>query len=179
MIESILSYLILAIATAAGITIVYSTLKNGIPPLPTAPRAKRMMLQVLDEYKPSGRIMELGSGWGTLAIAVARAFPACRITGYENAITPFLFSKCIQYTYRNDNLRLHYGDFFTVPLGQVDIVVCYLCGEVMPTLRTKLERELKPGAIVITNTFAVPGWEAQQIDQVDDFFRTKIYVYVR
>jgi hypothetical protein len=179
MIEAVLSYLVLAITIAAGITIVYSTLKNGISPLPTGPKAKKMMLQVLDEYKPTGQILELGSGWGTLTSALARAFPACRVTGYENSIAPFLISKCIQWSYRNPNLRLEYGDFLTVPLSQSDIVVCYLCGELMIKLREKLERELKWGTIIISHTFAVPGWEPHRIEQVDDFFRSKIYVYFR
>jgi hypothetical protein len=48
----------------------------------------------------------------------------------------------------------------------------------MERLRPKFERELKSGSLVVSHTFAVPGWVPESVWQVDDLYRTKIYLYV-
>ena len=49
----------------------------------------------------------------------------------------------------------------------------------MKRLKEKLEAELKPGTLVISNTFAIPGWAYEKMLEVDDLYRTKIYLYKR
>jgi hypothetical protein len=51
--------------------------------------------------------------------------------------------------------------------------------EAMKRLRYKFEEELKPGALVISNTFAVPGWQSMSVIELEDLYRSKIYKYIK
>jgi collagenase-like PrtC family protease len=48
----------------------------------------------------------------------------------------------------------------------------------MVRLGTKLRSELTPGTVVVSNTFALPGWVPEQISQLKDLYRTKIYRFI-
>ena len=47
----------------------------------------------------------------------------------------------------------------------------------MAGLKPKLEAELKPGAYVFGNTFAVPGWRPAAVRRADDRHATNVYLY--
>jgi hypothetical protein len=72
----------LAIGIAAVGSIVWFTLRLGIAPMPSSARACRAMITAC-ENAPPGPVVDLGSGWGTLAIAFARRYPGRRVVGYE------------------------------------------------------------------------------------------------
>ncbi|MGH6912863.1 MAG: class I SAM-dependent methyltransferase, partial [Geminicoccales bacterium] len=56
-------------------------------------------------------------------------------------------------------------------------VFCYLYPGAMARLRPKFESELGPGALVVTNSFPVPGWEPAAVRRADDQFETRVYSY--
>ncbi len=47
----------------------------------------------------------------------------------------------------------------------------------MSELRPKFECELNAGCLVISNTFAVPGWDTDRVCTVKDQHATQIFVY--
>lgn len=124
-----------------------------------------------------GEITELGSGWGTLAVALARNFPACRITGYENSPVPFFISTLILKFSRLQNLNFQKKNFLDVSLKDCLAVVCYFHPAAMKKLQTKLESESPAGVPVICNTFAMSGWKPERVITLDDIYRTRIYLY--
>lgn len=172
----VLFFLFLAIAVGVVVSIVVWTVRNGISPMPTSPMAMRCLLQAFPEGV-EGKIVEMGSGWGTLLFPLAREFPRCRIIGYESSPVPYFFSKVRHYLFPLKNIEIHRRDFFKEPLGDADLVVCYLYPGAMERLKGKFEKELKTDAWVMSNTFAVPGWEPLRTVLVNDLFNTKIYIY--
>jgi hypothetical protein len=52
--------------------------------------------------------------------------------------------------------RLRLGDMRATPLGEADRVFAYLSPRFMALLEPKFERELKPGARVVSLQFALP-----------------------
>ena len=62
-----------------AVTLAY-TLITGISPVPTTPRVARAMLALLPD-DVGGTIYELGAGWGTLALALARRYPRAQASG--------------------------------------------------------------------------------------------------
>lgn len=157
-------------------SIVFWSLRNGISPMPTSGKAKRRLLGALPgEVK--GTIYDLGSGWGTLAIPLARHYPHCRVVGFETSFFPYWFSKVRFLFSRLPNLHLERKDFYQVPLQDAGLVVCYLYPGAMRMLSLKLAEELKPGAWVISNTFSLPGWLASDVLEAGDLYYSKIYVY--
>jgi hypothetical protein len=47
----------------------------------------------------------------------------------------------------------------------------------MHELRSKFAHELHAGCLVISNTFAVPGWRPDQIYIAEDQYATQVFVY--
>jgi hypothetical protein len=178
MLETVISCCVLALFFLIAGSIVYYSSKNGIPPAPTLNVAKQGLLGLLARNKINGNIYELGSGWGTLAFALAKQYAHCHVIGYENSIVPCLFSQIRQIFAGCRNLKLVCKDFYTTPLNDADLVVCYLFTGAMEKLRIKFESELKKGTIVVSHTFAVPFWNPIDEIVVDDIYHTRVYLYV-
>lgn len=176
-VELIVYLFILAGVVYAVVTIVWYTVRNGISPMPTGLRVQHVLLDVLQNIDPRGVVVELGSGWGTLALGIARRFPGCRITAFENSPVPYLFSRFLQRAISTPNLAIERRDFYGISLTDADVVICYLYSGAMERLCDQFELELRPGTWVISHTFAVPGWEPERVIQVEDLYRTKVYVY--
>lgn len=157
-------------------SIVWWSWRNGISPMPTSHKAKRCLFAHLPS-KCTGNIYELGSGWGTLVFSLAKQYPNCQVIGLETSPFPFMVSKILLLFKRLPNVHLKRRDFFSISLKEASLVVCYLYPKAMQKLKIKFEKELAPGTWVISNTFSVPGWVPLAIYEVNDLYRSKIYVY--
>ena len=49
-------------------------------------------------------------------------------------------------------------------ISPATIVTLYLLPESNELLRPKFDRELKPGTIVVTHNYIIPGWDDREID---------------
>jgi hypothetical protein len=130
------------------------------------------LLAALPE-KISGGIYELGSGWGQTAFSLSKKYPQNKVTGYELSWLPYLASLFFQ----RGNLKIERKDFFSADLGEAGLIVCYLYPKAMEKLKIKLKKELKPGTVVASSTFAFPELKAEKIVEIDDLYKTKIYIY--
>ncbi len=172
MVEIISLGLVLAV-----IALVFAyTVITGNPPTPTSPRVKARLISSLPDIPP-GVVYELGSGWGTLAFALARALPGHAVIGIERSPVPWLVAVCRQLIRPAGNLTLVQGDFLTRPLDDAALVVCYLQPGAMERLRPKLEAELTAGSLVLTHTFRLAGWPDAEVHEASDIYRTPIYIY--
>ena len=153
------------------------SLKNGISPMPTTPQAKRVLLGNLPQHW-SGTILELGSGWGTLAFPLARKYPNCTILAYENSPIPYFISKIRLLFSRDKNLKFKRQDFFEANFEDGTMIVCYLYPRAMQKLKEKFERELTKGTLITSNTFSIPGWKVHKAFEIHDMYHSKIYVYL-
>nr|NGX50824.1 hypothetical protein [Chlamydiota bacterium] len=138
-----LFYFITTLTTALTILflILFFTLKNGISPMPTSSKVRNQLLALLPKLE-RGNVVELGSGWGNLIFPLAKKYKNCQIVGYENSPIPYLFSLLINPA---PNLKIMRQNFFKCSLHNADLVVCYLFPKGMTQLKSKFERELKPG----------------------------------
>lgn len=152
------------------LNLLYYAIKNGIGPVPTARRVRDLFLA---EAKGKGPVVELGAGWGTLLVPLAKQRPDERVIGYENSWLPYFVLKLR----RRPNMELYCQDFWKADLSASGLVVCYLYPAAMAKLRVKFEKELKPGTVVMSHTFAVPGWTPVSVLRANDLYRTPIYRY--
>lgn len=159
---------------AACVCLVVFALYNGIGPMPTSERVKTALLQHLENLK--GPIVELGAGFGTLALPLAKKFPLEKIIAYENSWIPYFFLKIRSMNY--PRLVVQRQDFWEADLSESGVVVCYLYTKAMERLKIKLANELKPGTLVVSHTFAIPGWQPIAEWQADDLYKTPIYHYI-
>ena len=166
-----------ASALLVMVSILVGVVRTGISPMPSSRRAVQQVLQFVVPLRP-GSIYELGAAWGSLAIPLARAFPDRRIIAYELSTIPWLFLLLRVRVSGLKNVEVVRRDFFRDDLGKAAVVVCYLYPGSMVRLSTKLLSELMPGTIVVSNTFALPGWVPDQKSQFKDLYRTKIYRFI-
>ena len=121
-------------------------------------------------------VLDLGCGDGRLLRRLARARPDCDFLGIEHAPLPFLWAWLAALGLRN--CRIRRGDFWRRPLGLFDVVYAFLSPAPMPRLWTKASAELRPGALLISNSFDVPNIAPARVVDVDDRRRTRLYCYL-
>ena len=166
-----------AVALIVILSILVGVIRTGISPMPSSRLAIRQVVQFAAPPNP-GPIYELGAAWGSLAFPLARAFPDRTIIAYELSTVPWLFLWLRVRVSRLNNIEVVRRDFFRDDLSKAAGVVCYLYPEGMVRLSTKLKSELVPGTVVVSNTFALPGWVPDQQTQLKDLYQTTIYRFV-
>lgn len=121
------------------------------------------------------RFVDLGAGIGSVLCPLSSALPQARLTGIENAPATWLVGRIRTAGLLNCTWR--WGDLWHASLGEYDVVYAFLSPAPMPRLWEKVQREMPPGSLFISNSFAVPGVEASRIIDVDDARRTRLYCY--
>lgn len=137
---------------AAGSLLVFYFV-TGVPPIPAKAAEARDVVALLKQagLRDGATVYELGCGWGTLAMAMARAFPAATIVGVE--ISPVVWVVAKLRAWRQPNLRIRWGSFYDLSLGDADAITCYLMIGPMARVAALLDRELTAGTPVVTLTF--------------------------
>lgn len=169
-----IAILILALAVLASVFV--PTLITGASPLPTSRPVRDTMLGLLPDHL-GGPIYELGSGWGGLALALARHYPGVPVRGFEVSLLPWTWSRLRRMVGGPPNVAFTLANFHGADLSDAALVVCYLPGPAMEKLRPKLEAELPNGVLVLSNTFALTGWRAVEEKTVPDIHRSRVYLY--
>ena len=165
-------------ALLAALSIGAYTLRTGISPMPSGPRACRALLAALPA-RVDGTVYELGAGWGTLALPLARRYPRQPVVAFELSPLPWLVCWLRGRLAGATNLRVLRVDFLGEELSAGGLLTCYLYPEGMARLAPKLAVELRPGAWVLSNSFALPGWQARAVLPSGGLWGERIYVYVR
>lgn len=161
MIPEWLPYLLNGVLLLAIASIIYYGIRLGITPMPSSRKAVATFIDLIPD-STHGKIVDLGSGWGTLAYPIAKRFPNSQVVGYELSPIPWLYSRLKGLFVRRPNLTLHRQSVFTAELSEVDVVVVYLHPAAMRKLGPKFERELRSGTLILSNTFPVPTWKPDQ-----------------
>ena len=125
--------------------------------------------------KRPARVLDFGSGTGSFLRALARHLPGHRLEGIEGAFLPFLVSRLSVAGYKNVSIAL--GDFWKRPLSGYDVVYAFLSPAPMPRLWEKAARELKPGSMLISNSFEIPGKMPHAVIKVDDRRESRLFIY--
>lgn len=121
------------------------------------------------------RCIDLGCGDGRLLRRLAIARPDCTFVGIEHAPLPWLVARLL--TLRLANVSVRRGDFWNEPLSGYGFVYAFLSPAPMPRLWAKACAEMAPGALLVSNSFAVPDAEPLDIARVGDRRGTRLYLY--
>jgi cyclopropane fatty-acyl-phospholipid synthase-like methyltransferase len=143
---------VLAMLALAGSVIAFQFI-TGVPPMPSSAAQIAGVVSMLRRARcpADGVIYDLGSGWGSLLISLARAFPQAQVRGFEMSPLPYLVSRWR--TRGLKNVRISRCDFFQCRLDDADAVTCYLMIAPMRKLANHLDRTLRKGARVVSVTF--------------------------
>ena len=168
--------IVLGIVLAAILLIFIPTLVTKASPLPTSRAVRETMLAMLPNAI-NGPIYELGSGWGGLARALARRYPETPVLAFEVSPLPWAFARVLHAFGGPGNVTFSLGDFLKADLSDAALVACYLPGPAMEKLKPKLAAELPPGALVLSNTFAIRDWQPVDEKTAPDQHLSRVYLY--
>ena len=156
------------------ITIAISSLKIGISPMPSS---KKVAMEILALAKNSAKneIIDLGSGFGSLAIFLAINIPHKKVLAYEVSFFPYIISKVLKTILRVKNLEIYKKDFLKEDLKN-SLLVCYLFPKGMQNLEDKLFDETI-NTEIISSTFAFRHIKFRKKIEAKDIYRTPIYFY--
>jgi hypothetical protein len=171
-----LEALALGLTCLAALSLIWSTLRLGISPMPTSPSVRRVLLSMIS-VDLEGEVHELGVGWGTLAFAIAERCPRAKVIAWEASPIPYLFCALRLRLQRRPNLELRFGDFHQADLRHATLVVAYLFTGAMTRLGEHFARELAAGSEVLTHTFAWRGRTPTETAHAPDLYRTPLYRY--
>lgn len=138
------------------------SLIRGAPYVPSSD-AKIASMVALAGVRPGERVADFGSGDGRVVMAFARA--GAEAHGFEiNPILVWLSRRKIQAAGLADRAQIHYQSFWRADAGEFDVVAVFGISHIMRGLEQKLARELKSGARVVSNAFALPSWPAARAE---------------
>ncbi|TSC69268.1 MAG: methyltransferase type 11 [Parcubacteria group bacterium Gr01-1014_66] len=118
-------------------------------------------VMTIARIRPGERVLDLGSGDGSLLILAAEY--GAYGTGIE--INPFLVMIArarIRQKGLCHRIRIIWGDIFNTPLPSTDLVIFYLWPETLMRLRTKLIQELSSHTRLVSLAFPIREWIPEQ-----------------
>jgi hypothetical protein len=176
--------LMLALAIPSGfflaaflvmLLIYWSTFRTQVPLY----LSSNKVWQALETRLPSTpfTFVDLGSGIGGVLTHLARTHPHGHYHGVEAAPLPYLWSWLRIKLGGHRNCTVHWGSLWDSDLSRYDVVFAYLSPVPMDALWRKVEQEMRPGSLFISNTFEIPEHPPQEIIPVEDLHRSKLYLW--
>ena len=173
---ALIEWSLVGICLVAAISIVFYTIRYGISPMPSSLAVRRELWLLLPELD-SGEIYELGSGFGTLAIPLAKKYPNLKITGFEISPFPFWIAKIRATLLGLNNLCFKRANFLEADLSKPCLLVSYLYPEGMRRIAGKIETIEGRTQYFLSHTFALPGHQPCKQSIASDLYRSPIYLY--
>ena len=161
------------------LVVYWSTFRTQVPLYLSSRRIWEAMELLLPSPAPDKdfTFMDLGSGIGGVLTHLAGVRPDGRYYGVESAPLPFGWSWLRIRLGGYDNCQVKWGSLWDCDLAQYDLVFAYLSPVPMNELWQKARREMRPGTVFISNTFAVADHPPQQTFTVDDLHHSTLYIW--
>ncbi len=121
--------------------------------------------------------IDLGCGLGDIVASVSRARPQARVIGVETAPLSFLVAWVRTKLFAGENAQIRFQSIWDTDMSNADVVYAFLSPAPMTRLNEKIRAEMKPGSRFISNSFAVPGSEPDEIVAVDDSRETQLLIW--
>ena len=118
------------------------------------------MQQQTQQASSQLRFVDLGSGDGRVVFRAAREGIFVKSVGYEINPALHIIASVRRFVTPRYwfNTNFYMTDLWKTNLHQYDVVAVYGFSPIMERLGHKLEQELRPGSIVVSNVFEIPGW---------------------
>lgn len=143
-----------------------------IPFVPSSDERLRKMIE-LAGVGPGIKAADIGSGDGKVVIALAKQ--GAEAHGYE--IDYERAQKSLE-NIKKERLEkrafIHNMNFWDAEFGDYDVLTIYGITSIMKRLEEKLLKEMKPGAIIVSNYFTFPNWQHETKDGMIYVYRQKI-----
>lgn len=144
------------------ILIMYPTLAalvKGAPFVPTPMEVSNRMIEIAD-LKKGQIVYDIGCGDGRVVYLASKKHDV-KATGFE--LSPFIYALArIRHFLWKSKAKIKFRNFKKQNLSNADVIFCYLLPETMTRLAKKLNKELKPGAKVVSYSFPIKAWKEKE-----------------
>lgn len=149
----------------------FQSIIKGAPYVPIKNRALKKMIE-LAAVKPGQFAADLGSGDGRIIVALARA--GAIAYGYEiNPILVWWSRRKIKKENLAGKAFICQKSFWDEDLSGFNVIALFGIRKIMKELGEKLDRELKPGAKVISYGFSFPDWQYSKKEEAVFLYEKK------
>lgn len=161
------------------LVVYWSTFRSQVPLYLSSKRVWQTLEELLPPLQPGKNFsfMDIGSGMGGVLTHLAAVRPDGRYFGVENAPLPFLLSKLRFKLGGHANCDVRWESLWSCDLATYDVVFAYLSPVPMEQLWHKVKREMRPGTLFISNSFAVPEHPPQYSITLDDMHHSTLHIW--
>lgn len=143
---------------------------TGAPFVPSTGKTSQKMIE-LAQIKKGQKVYDLGSGEGRLLFLAARKGATAVGLEINPLLVIFTALKIFFSPYRGQ-IQVKWQNFWKARFNDADVVFIYLLPWRMEQLKQFLLQELRPGTLVISNSFIFPDWKLLRQNQ-----ETHVYVF--
>jgi hypothetical protein len=165
----------LYLAGFALLLLVFWGTAGGDVPLFLSSREVVLALSEIVDDERARHVADLGAGVGSVVVPLAKHFPLLQVEAWERAPIPWAITALRGRSFAN--LKLHRASFWQANLTEYDVVFAFLSPSVMAQVGDKVRREMRPGALFVSSSFAVPGWWPEMKVEIGDARETLLYCY--
>jgi SAM-dependent methyltransferase len=122
---------------------------------------------------PGLRLIDLGCGLGGPLAGLARLRPDLLLHGVEAAPLNWLLSRLRLL----GRAQIRLGSLWDEDLSRYDIVYAYLSPAPMARLWAQARRQMRPGSLLISNSFEIPGVAPDEVLELDDLVRSRLLLW--
>jgi hypothetical protein len=133
----------------------WTTFRTQVPFYPSGPAAWKSVADFLPADR-SIRMIDIGSGLGGLVLNLAARRPKSEFIGIELAPLPWAVSWLMAKVKRSHG-QFMLGDYMHHDFSKYDVVFAYLSPAAMSALWEKSRQEMRPGTLLMSYEFAIPG----------------------
>lgn len=117
-----------------------------------------LTFELLEEYWQGGRMLDVGTGTGVLAIAAAFLHPEAHIDAFDISIDVVETAAChLEINGVLDKVNLKESDITAYPLASYDLITANLLPSIFLDIKDELVKRLKPGGKIILSGFSDLG----------------------
>jgi len=143
-------------AALIALVLVYGgTQRTRVPLYLSNGAAVRALRDLVPTDRPLS-FLDVGAGTGTVLAAIACTHSNVVVQGVERAPIPFLLA-FVRVLFGRQRYRVRWGNFWSTDLSGYDVVYAYLSPVPMPSLWEKARREMRPGSLLVSFRFSIPG----------------------
>jgi predicted RNA methylase len=151
---------------------------NNLAPFVTSPQPIVERMLEVAAVKPGDMVYDLGCGDGRILVTAVQKFHAKAVGVELNEKHAATATENIKRLNLQNHAQVIQGNLMDVNIANADVVTLYLMTLSNDKLRPKLERELKPGARVVSLNYQVRGWKPVRVEEAEAYHRPyKIYLY--
>jgi len=133
----------------------WTTFRSQVPFFPSFPSVWKQVADLLPVAK-SVKLIDIGSGLGDMPMYISKVRPNSLVEGIEVAPLPWAISY-FRAKMAGSRVTFKLGDYKALNFAEYDVVFAYLSPVAMLDLWTKAKDEMRPGSILISLAFEVPG----------------------